>query len=182
MDTIELKEDDPAALRGLLRGFYKLPLTEEHGPGTWRFWLNLRTVSDKYLASAVHAIADKNFRETASACESVATILEITQAINDINSLRPFAATLRLLHRNKLLRDDEVRATMDCGDKAVLWRVIDELVQFSELDTRLTKQPHGICNKQTSLLMLPADCKFCRVERCRIYAPNTLRALYGDVL
>lgn len=78
--TIELKDDNPTALEGLIRWLYTLPVVvRNHEP--WAFWLAVRITADKYLASDLSKKAFENFWYATLEIKTAEKIFEILETI-----------------------------------------------------------------------------------------------------
>lgn len=143
-NEIELKEDNPQALEGVLRHIYGCKI-DDHHQKTWQYWLDLSETADKYLEPRLSERATLHFRIKALTLQDsdVETICEILQALQDIGRyelLKSFAVdlTMRNLH---LLRDERFRAQVySC--KRIMLKLIDRLSFAADLVPKKMDCPH----------------------------------------
>lgn len=133
-----LKDDDPVALKNVLRWIYCLELTEHLSPPTeWRYWLKFRTTADKYLEPKLSKCADEHFRTVVDETTDPEVIFDIIDTIETDfahdESLVELSNNIRKKHYSKLLKNDRFRAKLGSGDQDALWQVIDELVFAADL-------------------------------------------------
>jgi hypothetical protein len=145
--TIELKEDDPTALRNVLRSIYELPMVaDKTGKEDWRVSLNLHQTADKYLESSLSQPALDNFRFDALGATNSDTIFDIVEAINSEmahdEDLVDFGEKLRKDNIGILLKNDRYRAQLDKGGKEAVWQQLDELI-FAAV---LKKKRYYLCD------------------------------------
>lgn len=78
------QEDDPDVVEEVVRKIYgyQLPAKKDK---SWRFWLNLARVADKYIESQLSAEAPQLFRAAADAQTDSDDIFEIIRAIYQHN-------------------------------------------------------------------------------------------------
>jgi hypothetical protein len=79
-DIIELKDDSPVALEGLLRWVYGLPALEGE-TNTCANWIDMRVVADKYLATALSEQSFDRFWEHVRQIQTAAGILKVNEKI-----------------------------------------------------------------------------------------------------
>lgn len=141
-----MKDDDPVALKNVLRSIYKLPVVADStGKDEWRVWLNLQKAADKYLEPELSRAASKNFCQAATKSTNSDTIFDIIEAINsemahDEESVE-FGEKLRKDNIGILLKNDRFRAQLDSGGKEAVWQQLDELVFAADL----VKKRYFVC-------------------------------------
>jgi hypothetical protein len=145
-----LKDDDPTALRNVLRSIYKLPVVADtSGKEEWRVWLDLYKAADKYLELGLRLVANENFGKATRKTTSSGTIFDIVEAINNEmahdKSLVGFGENLRKDNIGILLKDDRYRAQLDSSGKEAVWQQLDELVFAADL----VKKRYHLCNTHT---------------------------------
>lgn len=141
-----MKDDDPTALKNVLRNIYDLPVeVDPVCTEKWREWLHLRMTADKYLEPKLSATADENFRESALECTSSDEIFDIIETIKSEvahdESLVGFGEKMRRDNLDKLIRNDRYRAQLDSGGKEAIWQQLDELIFAADL----VKKRYHLC-------------------------------------
>lgn len=126
---IELKEDSPQAVKGVLRYIYGCKL-EDYGEKTWQYWLDLFGTADKYLEPSLSLQASAGFRMSALRLEEtdVNVICEILQTLQDTDRygfFESFAVGLTMQHLG-LLANKQFRVQVySC--KRVMFKVVERL-------------------------------------------------------
>lgn len=146
--VIELKEDDPDAMKEVLRTIYGSP--ESHALSRpWRYWLNVTLTADKYFELGLGETAQKNLQKVSNA-RDVDEVLDIIQAIQrelqHLSSMLTFASDLRKknilgLHKNARYRD------LLFKDRELVGSHFDELSQIMVPKTWLCKS----CTNETGI-------------------------------
>lgn len=144
---IELKKDDPTALRNVLRSLYKLPIEPAStDKETWRFWLDLYQTADKNLEPQVCRFAIENFRSAALRSTDSDTVLNIIEAINNetahVGKSVDFGEKLRKDNLGILLKNDRYRAQLESGGKEAMWQQLEELLFAADLE----KKGYRLCS------------------------------------
>jgi len=125
-----LKHDDPDALEHVLHHIYKIP-PRKFDVQSWRHWLNVHLVADKYLEPALSAIARSQFTHVAFTQRDSDVIFDIIETINDEmkhdERFLQLAQSLREHNIVALLQNERVCKKMD-EDKDWRWEVINILV------------------------------------------------------
>lgn len=131
---IELMEDDPEALKFVIRhlyGFSKVsfdnfPAIDE----SWRFWLALHTTADKYLEPDLSEQALKEFRTLArfqTDPNEVASIIRVVKTEMDHNGpLADIATAMLKKHLGPLLEYEDFREWLG-GEKNMMLDMLWEL-------------------------------------------------------
>ena len=129
---IELKDDNPHAVEGVLRYIYSCRM-EAWALRSWEYWLDLAETADKYLEPKLSEYANACFIVKAVSLKDsdVETICEILQTIQDTDKYaqhRKFAVDLTM--RNlRLLKNEQLRAQVySC--KWIMFKIV-ELLSFA---------------------------------------------------
>ena len=141
---IELKEDDPHALEGVLRYIYGCKIDDYHQK-TWQYWLDLVETADKYLEPQLSKHAALHFQIQALTLDKsdVETICDILQALQDTERYEQYKSfavdlTMRNLH---LLKNEQFRAQVySC--KRVMLKLVDRLSFAADLVPEKVDCPH----------------------------------------
>lgn len=146
-----MKNDDPTALKNVLRSIYKLPIEPvSTGKQKWRFWLDLHQTADKYLEPELSLTANESFRQAALESTNSDTVFDIIEAINSEmahdGELVEFGEKLRKDNIGSLLKNDRFRAQIDSGGKDAVWQQLDELIFAADL----VKKRYFLCTSHVS--------------------------------
>ena len=126
---IELQEDSPQAVEGVLRYIYGCKL-EDHAQRTWQYWLDLFETADKYLEPSLSLQASVGFRMSAISLEEtdvevICKILQILQDTDRYDFFKSFAVGLTMRHLG-LLDNKQFRAQVySC--KRVMFKMAERL-------------------------------------------------------
>ena len=136
-----MKDDDPDALRNVLRNIYQLPIEREvAGKEQWRFLLDLHQTADKYLEPQLSRQANSAFCAAVEQNVDADTILDIVEAINNEmahdQKFVAFGENLRKNNLGILLKNDRFRARLDSGGKGAIWQQLDELAFAADLEKK----------------------------------------------
>jgi len=143
---IELKEDDPDALEGVLRYIYGCEV-DDWDPKPWRYWLDLVETADKYLEPKLSKTAAERFEISALSLQEmeVEAICEVLQTLQDTERyelFESFAIDLTVRHL-QLLDDEQFRAQV-YSSKPVMCKLIERLSFAAKLvPVKLLCQVHG---------------------------------------
>ena len=143
---IELKEDNPDALEGVLRYIYGCE-TEECHQKSWQYWLELVATADKHLEPRLSEDAADRFEMSVLSLQKVDVeeICDILQSLQDTEKyglLESFAVDLTLRHLY-LLDDERFRALVyDC--KQIMFKLVERLSFAADLvPVKLFYDHHG---------------------------------------
>jgi hypothetical protein len=136
-----LKEDDPTALRYVLRSIYKLPVVAGlTGKEEWRVWLDLHQTSDKYLEPGLSRAALKNFYEAALKSTNSDTIFDIIGAISSEmahdEDLVEFGEKLRRDNIGIITKNDRFRTQLASGGIEAIWQQVDDLILAADVEKK----------------------------------------------
>lgn len=136
-----MKDDDPDALRNVLRNIYQLPIEREvAGKAQWRFLLDLQQAADKYLEPQLSRQATSAFCAAAEQSADADTVLDIIEAItNEMahdEEFVGFGENMRKDNLGILLSNDRFRARLDNGGKEAIWQQLDELAFAADLEKK----------------------------------------------
>lgn len=137
-NVIELKEDDPDALEEVLRKLYdcELPAAETK---TWRFWLQLMVVADKYLEPELAVCTFFALQVVGKKAEDPDEILDMVQSIKEQVGREEryylFAEGLRKRNLNKLLKNPRYRELVT-QNKTLMLSLMDEVEAPRDLEER----------------------------------------------
>jgi hypothetical protein len=161
---IELKEDNPHAVEGVLRYIYGCKI-EDHGQKTWQYWLDLFETADKYLEPELSLEASIGFRMSALSVQQTDTevICEILQTVQDTDRygfFKSFAVGLTMRHLD-LLDNKQFRAQVySC--KRVMFKMVKRLSFAVDLEpVELLCDAHG-----EQEFYQKDDTGRCRIRRC----------------
>lgn len=132
---IELKEDDPHALEGVLRHIYDC-LTQTWTLKPWDYWLDLAVTADKYLEPSLSRDATVKFQFHAltlkdSEINITCLILRTLQNADRYLLLEKFAVDLTMANLH-LLENEEFRAQVySC--KEIMLKLLERLSFAVEL-------------------------------------------------
>jgi len=133
---IELKEDSPHALEGVLRHIYGYDV-EFYGLKTWQYWLDLVETADKYLERELSLRASMYFQLQAEAEGSeIGTICEMLQTLRDTD----FAVDLAMQHLH-LLKDEQFRAQL-LSCRQVMFKLVERLSLAADLKPEQLRSAH----------------------------------------
>lgn len=133
-----MKDDNPTALRNVLRSIYKLPIEHDStGQPNWRFWLNLHQTADKYLEPELSLTAKESFRQAAIESTNSDTVFDIIEAIkcemtHDEETVE-LGEKLRKDNIGILLKNDRFRTQVDSGGKEAVWQQLNDLIFAADL-------------------------------------------------
>jgi hypothetical protein len=128
--VLKLKHDHPDAVEHVLHHIYKIPPLK-FNVQSWRHWLKVHLVADKYLEPALSAIARSQFTHIAFTQRDSDVIFDIIETISDEmkydERFLQLAQSLREHNIVALLLNDRVCKKVD-EDKDWRWEVINTLV------------------------------------------------------
>jgi hypothetical protein len=126
--TIELKEDDPDTLEGVLRRIYGFKAEMYHDK-PWGYWLDLIKTADKYLEPALSKRAAINFRALALSLgeQDIGTVCDILDTFEDADYVpsKGLAVELAMKHL-KSLGDERFRALL-YNNKRIMLKLLERL-------------------------------------------------------
>ena len=143
---IELQEDKPDALEGVLHYIYGCE-TEEWDRRSWQYWLDLVETADKYLEPKLSERASRCFETLAFSLEEqdVGTICEILQTLQDVDRYErfsEFAVDLTMSHLDMLENEQFSAQVYSC--KTIMFKMVQSLSWAVDLDpVRLDCATHG---------------------------------------
>jgi hypothetical protein len=136
-DIIELKDDSPVALEGLLRWVYGLPALEGE-TDTCANWIDMRVVADKYLATALSEQSFDRSWEHVRQIQTAEGILEVNEKIaadaSHDTKLASASKRLRGVWLHQIVQVPRFREELSNGPERML-AMIDQLSQGGNLSS-----------------------------------------------
>jgi hypothetical protein len=136
-DIIELKDDSPVALEGLLRWVYGLPALEGE-TDTCANWIDMRVVADKYLATALSEQSFDRSWEHVRQIQTAEGILEVNEKIaadaSHDTKLASASERLRGVWLHQIVQVPRFREELSDGPERML-AMIDQLSQGGNLSS-----------------------------------------------
>jgi hypothetical protein len=131
LSTIELKEDNANAMERVLLNIYQdiQPITAQLAQ-SWRYWLNVYVVADKYLEPKSIDQALTCVRTTIQSLENIDEIFNLYEAlVTEMTHYDVFvelAAQLQRSHLDRLLDCDRFCRHVE-NDKDAMWKIVKSL-------------------------------------------------------
>jgi hypothetical protein len=130
---IELKEDDPSALEGVLRSIYGFK-DETYHDKPWEYWLSLIDTADKYLEPELSKRATIRFKALVLDLgeQDIDTVCDILDSLeNEYEHFKDFMVELAMKHL-KSLGDERFRAQL-YSSKRIVFKLLERLSFAAEL-------------------------------------------------
>jgi hypothetical protein len=136
-DVIELKDDSPIALEGLIRWVYGLSALEGE-TDTCANWIDMRVTADKYLATALSEQSLERFWEHARQIQTAEGILEVNEKIaadaSHDTKLVSTSERLRGVWLHQIVQVPRFREELSDGPERML-AMIDQLSKGGNLSS-----------------------------------------------